>query len=568
MEQIAAGADEAAGASQEQLAAIKQVTSNLTAARGEADSSRRRTEAAQILLTETSDQIGVSVQSIERNSARQVASGEIIGQLERRAQDVSEITGAVSRISDQTNLLALNAAIEAARAGDHGRGFAVVAEEVRALADVSDKSALQVQGLAEEIQENVRKAAATVKAAAAAAIEQAKAGRAVIETLSGLREAMIELADGSQATLTASIEAERAIQEAQKGAELVAGAAEEQASAASEAQSAIRQQAQSLDQGQAAAQALASVAERLRGGTADQSAPEQIASTAEELSASIQELSSAASQISTAVEQINRGSQQQAAAAQQTSSALAQIENSARIAQERSRLATDRTATMGKALTDGRKTVEGLVEGVAETLDGTRRSFETVVALEGIGQKIEKIVDAIALVNIQTSMLAVSGAVEAARTGETGRGFALVSNDIRSLAREAAESVERIKDTVRGILDQIALLRRDLEQIIAAGEIEVQSNRAVVKTLQDMTGEIDALGNANKVIQQGADAILAAAGETATAARQVAAAAEEASSASRQAATASAQQAQGADDLAAAIEEIASLSDELKKQNG
>ena len=215
-----------------------------------------------------------------------MASGEIIGQLERRAQDVSEITGAVSRISDQTNLLALNAAIEAARAGDHGRGFAVVAEEVRALADVSDKSALQVQGLAEEIQENVRKAAATVKAAAAAAIEQAKAGRAVIETLSGLREAMIELADGSQATLTASIEAERAIQEAQKGAELVAGAAEEQASAASEAQSAIRQQAQSLDQGQAAAQALASVAERLRGGTADQSAPEQIASTAEELSAS------------------------------------------------------------------------------------------------------------------------------------------------------------------------------------------------------------------------------------------------------------------------------------------
>jgi methyl-accepting chemotaxis protein len=568
MEQIAAGADEAAGASQEQLAAIKQVTSNLNTARGEADSSRRRTETAQVLLAETGAQIGASVQSIERNSARQEASGEIIGELERRAQDVSEITSAVSRISDQTNLLALNAAIEAARAGDHGRGFAVVAEEVRALADVSDKSALQVQSLAEEIQGNVRNAAATVKAAGAQAVAQAKAGRGVIETLSGLREAMIELADGSQATLMASIEAERAIQEAQKGAELVAGAAEEQASAASEAQSAIRQQAQSLDQGQAAAQALALVAERLRGGTADQSAPEQIASTAEELSASIQELSSAASQISTAVEQINRGSQQQAAAAQQTSAALSQIERSARVAQERGRLATDRTAAMGKALAEGRKTVEGLIAGVTETLDETRRSLETIVALEGIGRKIEKIVDAIALVNIQTNMLAVSGAVEAARTGETGRGFALVSNDIRSLAREAAESVERIKDTVRGILDQIALLRRDLEQIIAAGEIEVQNNRAVVKTLQDMTGEIDALGNANKVIQQGADAILAAAGETATAARQIAAAAEEASSASRQAATASAQQAQGADDLAAAIEEIASLSDELKKQNG
>jgi hypothetical protein len=70
MEQIATGADEAAGASQEQLAAIKQVTANLTTARGEADSSRRRTEAAQVLLAETSAQIGASVQSIERNSAR------------------------------------------------------------------------------------------------------------------------------------------------------------------------------------------------------------------------------------------------------------------------------------------------------------------------------------------------------------------------------------------------------------------------------------------------------------------------------------------------------------------
>jgi methyl-accepting chemotaxis protein len=567
MEQISAGAEEAAGASQEQLTAIKQVTTNLVTARGEADNSRRRTESAQVLLAETAAQIGVSIQSIERNSERQVASGAIISELERRAKDVSEITGAVSRISDQTNLLALNAAIEAARAGDHGRGFAVVAEEVRALADVSDKSAVQVQALAEEIQTNVRGAAVTVKAAAEAAIEQAKMGRSVIETLTGLRQNMIELATGSQDTLTAAIEAERAIQEAQKGAELVAGAADEQASAASEAQSAVRQQAQSLDQGQAAAQSLASLSEDLRAGTAGNSAAEQIASTAEELSASIQELSSAASQISTAVEQINRGSQQQAAAAQQTSAALAQIEKSARLAQEKGRLATDRVSTMAKSLADGRKAVEGLIEGVGEGLETTRASLETIVSLEGIGRKIEKIVDAITLVNIQTNMLAVSGAVEAARAGETGRGFALVSNDIRSLAREASESVERIKDTVRGILDQIALLRRDLEQIISAGEIEVQNNRTVIKTLEDITGEFIALGDANKVIQRGADAILAAAEETATAARQIAAAAEEASAASRQAATASAEQAQGADDLAAAVEEIASLSDELKKQN-
>jgi methyl-accepting chemotaxis protein len=568
MEQIAAGADEAAGASQEQSGAIRNTTANLTIARSEADSSRRRTEATQLLLVETATQISASVRAIEKNAERQLASGKIIGELERRAQDVGAITGTVSRISDQTNLLALNAAIEAARAGDHGRGFAVVAEEVRALAEVSDKSALEVQGLAEEITINVRSAVAVVAATAGAAVEQTRAGARVVEALTAIRQDMTSLAEGSQETLTAAIEAERAVIEAQKGAELVAGAAEEQASAANEGQSAIRQQAESLEQGQAAAQGLAALAEALQAGTAANSTAEQIASTAEELSATIQELSSAASQISTAVEQINRGSQQQAAAAQQTSAALAQIEKSAQVAREKSRLANERIASMENALAESRGSVDGLVAGVTDTLDKTQGSLTTIIQLEAVGRKIEKIVESIALVNIQTSMLAVSGAVEAARAGDAGRGFALVSNDIRGLSREASESVERVKDTVRNILDQIALLRRDLEQIIAAAEIEVQNNRAVVAMLGNMSDELKSLGTANSAILRGADAILVAAGETAKAAKQIAAAAEEASAASRQAATASAEQAQGADDLAAAIEEIASLSDELKKQHG
>ena len=567
MQQIAAGADEAAGASQEQLSAIKNVSTSLAVARSEAESSRRRTEATQILIAETASQILVSVRAIEKNAERQVAAGKVIGELERRAQDVGSITGTVSKISDQTNLLALNAAIEAARAGDHGRGFAVVADEVRALAEVSDKSAQEVLGLAEEITANVRSAVEVVANAASAAVAQARAGGAVVETLAAIREDMIELADGSQLTVTASIEAERAIQEAQKGAEMVAGAAEEQASAANEAQSAIRQQAEALGQGQTAARALATLTEDLLSGKAGKTAPEEIASAAEELSATIQELSSAASQISTAVEQINRGAQQQAAAAQQTSAALAQIEKSARVAQNKGHTASARVAAIEAKLVDSRASVECLISGAEQSLSQTRDSLATIVQLEAVGRKIAKIVDSITLVTIQTSMLAVSGSVEAARAGDAGRGFALVSNDIRRLAREASESVERIKDSVQNILDQISLLRRDLEQIIAAAEVEVQNNRAVAKSLENVTSDLIALATANRAIVTGAESILSGATESAAAAKQIAAAAEETGSAVRQAATASSEQAQGADDLAAAIEEIASLSDELMRQH-
>jgi methyl-accepting chemotaxis protein len=567
MAQIASGAEEAAGASQEQLSAMKRIFDGLRTARGEAEASRRRTENVQALLSETTSQITTSVRAIERNAQRQKASIEIISELERRARDIGEITLTVSRISDQTNLLALNAAIEAARAGDHGRGFAVVADEVRALAETSDKSALEVKGLAETIQADMGSVVAAVQAAAETAAAEARSAITVAETLDARREDMARIAQGSEDILNAALQAERAASEAQKGAEQVATAAEEQSAGAGEAQSAVQQQATSLEQGQLAAQTLASLTERLRAGRAEASAAEQIGAMAEELSATIQELTSAAAQIMAAVEQINRGSQQQAAATHQTSAALVQIENGARLAQSNTEQASVRVAEMEGAIKESRASVERLMSGVGAVLRDTRASVGTIVRLEAVGRRIEKIVDAIALIAIQTSMLAVSGSVEAARAGDAGRGFAVVSNDIRNLAREGAQNVERAKDTVRGILDQIGTLRRDLDQIVVGTEAEVQNNRAVFVTLDRVDGDLAALASANRTISDGARAILAGAGETAVGARQIAAAAEEAGNASRQAATASSQQAQGAEDLAAAIEEIAALADVLKQQD-
>jgi methyl-accepting chemotaxis protein len=563
LEQISASAEEAAGAAQESQAAVKSLATVFTEARHKAEYSRAKTDGLQGMLIEVAAQVSSAAGWVEENSGRQLRSVDIVSLLEAQAVSIGEITRTVGDIADMTNLLALNAAIEAARAGEHGRGFAVVADEVRAFSETSEKSALEVQGLVSAIGAEVKIIASRIKLTAETAGQEARNGRKVITTLDAVRGDMGLIADGAQAILISAVEAEGGVREAQRGAEQVASAAEEQSAAAAEAQRSVQQQSTSLEQGQQTAQALTTITEALLSGNGGARQAEHVASAAEQLSAAVQQLSGAAGEIMTAIGQISRGSQAQAAAAQQSNAAMAQIERAAAATRETAEHTASRTAAMAPRLTQGRDAVEQLVRSVEEGMRETEAIAVLADALEVSGRRIERIVDGMALIAVQTNMLAVSGAVEAARAGEAGRGFAVVSADIRGLARDSAENAGRMKDVVRLVLGQIAAVRRDLEVTATASKAEVARNQGLADRLGAAALEVHALGGGATEILAGADFALKAAQEVLAGTQQIAAAAEQASGASAQAAVAAKEQARGAEDLAAAIEEIASLADEL-----
>ena len=211
--------------------------------------------------------------------------------------------------------------------------------------------------------------------------------------------------------------------------------------------------------------------------------------------------------------------------------------------------------------------VDELIAGVQQSVEENAKSREQINGLEQVSRRIDKIVDAITTVSIQTNMLAVNGAIEAARAGEFGKGFMVVSTDIRNLARDSSENAERIKDLVKSVQDQIVAVRRDLEETATLAATEVEKNKAVTTNLASIETDMGAVLDGNRVISKGAAEILEALQEAKRGVEQIATAATQASQAANQASQAAREQAKGAEELASAVEEIASLADELQNSD-
>lgn len=162
--------------------------------------------------------------SIQHTSQKEEELANNISQLSQEADQIKNVLTVIADIADQTNLLALNAAIEAARAGEHGRGFAVVADEVRKLAERTQKSLVEIHITVNSIVQSIDDTGSQMKENIQEIEKLSKKSRDVEERMGEMGDSITQLSlvitESASQSNTIAEETEKIIVEIQEISEL------------------------------------------------------------------------------------------------------------------------------------------------------------------------------------------------------------------------------------------------------------------------------------------------------------------------------------------------------------
>lgn len=171
---------------------------------------------------------------------------------------------------------------------------------------------------------------------------------------------------------------------------------------------------------------------------------EQIAGSANQLGAAAEELSAVTEEASRGLQQQNNEIEQAATAVNEMTAAVEEVARNAVSTSEASNQST-------QAAREGRDRVVETVNAIQTMTHDVQSTSLMIEGLATQGRDIGKVLDVIRAIAEQTNLLALNAAIEAARAGEAGRGFAVVADEVRALAHRTAQSTQEIEKMVAGI---------------------------------------------------------------------------------------------------------------------
>jgi len=490
MEQIAAASEENAGAAEESLSAVDEITKNTESIIKDAEYGIKKTERTLQTLLE-------SVEVTQNSSVRMSDAADTANKVVKKSADlraagesIGESVSVIAKVADQTNLLALNAAIEAARAKEHGKGFAVVADETRSLAAISSENAEETAKVVEAIQKSITEVENSIvdvgKTISSAADDTKRAADEGL-TAGEIGKRMISLTEEVGNDLE-HIMAQ--VEKLQQGSEGISSAAEEQASAINQATSAVDMQASALAQTEQAASNLADLAEDLKNSTDVTKEAEEIASTAEELSSAVEEIQRSMGEVVSALHQIEKAADIAANDAIENSEVAKSCVEEVNSTNEKLKSVSNEANEAIKKVGLIVELLDDIVSKIDQGIEDGKVVSDELLVVEKHSTTISKILRKIENTIIQTTMLAVSGSIEAARAGEFGKGFAVVSADVRSLAQDSQANLEKIIDIIMVLDEEIKTV---INEWVSAVKVQSQESKGLKELRNDISEVLESM---------------------------------------------------------------------------
>ncbi|AZF31736.1 Methyl-accepting chemotaxis sensor/transducer protein [Pseudomonas sp. R4-35-07] len=222
--------------------------------------------------------------------------------------------------------------------------------------------------------------------------------------------------------------------------------------------------------------------------------------TIQHIAGSATQLGSAAEELSAVTEEASRGLQQQNNEIDQAATAVNEMTAAV---EEVARNAVSTSEASGQSNQAAREGRDRVVETVGAIQTMTQDVQNTAAMIEGLaaqGRDIGKVLDVIRAIAEQTNLLALNAAIEAARAGEAGRGFAVVADEVRALAHRTAQSTQEIEKMVAGIQNGTGEAVQSMQQSNQRTQHTLELARAAGVALEQITQSISLINERNLVI--------------------------------------------------------------------
>ncbi|MBN1691417.1 MAG: cache domain-containing protein [Dehalococcoidia bacterium] len=303
------------------------------------------------------------------------------------------------------------------------------------------------------------------------------------------------------------------------------------------------------------------------------SSSQQVAKGAADQAGGLQETLKALEALSQTIDQIAHGAQEQASLIEknvqlvsQVSTAITQISGNAQEATEGSRVAAE-SAQKGAVMS--RETVKGM-ENIKQTIDAASAK------VHGLGERskeIGKIVAAIDDIADQTNLLALNAAVEAARAGEQGRGFAVVADEVRKLAERSQEATKEIADLIGGIQsgveETVAAMEKGTKEVDSGYEQATKAGQSLDEILEksrNMGTQVEQISSAAQQLNAMSTEMVKLSDNVSAIVEQNTAATEEMAATAREVSKSVESVAGVAEENSAASEQVSAAAEEISAQ--